>query len=784
MINQKSVLFQIILSYILIGSILIAFLAMFLSFKFSDHSTQEIIKVSENSLELSAQSFASKWGTVFEYMYKEFKTNPTLITARVRTDLTPIDYGTISYSLRDIKSNINLFESIYIYNRAADLVFSTIGPVKSASEFYDQNVLAYFNEKAQVDQLTDHFVSYRDMHMVNGTTVIDKNVISVIFSDDHMESAIIFTFKEAFFQEMMLAGENNNSQAFFIVNQDGQIISRSHTNSIYSTLTDEELMNLLMNKEDNGYFKENIHNRESLIIYNQWQKNSNMIWTFISISEYNQLISPIKKLQQYVLIITSVFILASALIAAHFTTKIYFPINRLLSKLQFKLPKEQVPRMNEYDYLDTVYESMSLDLDNFKNSQNYHRRVLKQQLLTRLIQGEYVRDEEWQHVVLNLSLDEEKFRVCVIRIDDVKKLVNDKTRKALNLYRYAIGNMAEEIMGELLPVEILECGEEHMAIIQGESTNNELLSKAFHKKLEQLQQACLTYLQLSITIGIGTWEEGLRSVHLSYIKAMDTSHYRLVYGKGQIMSYKSIVPVRNHIYLYPIEHEKLIMDALKACDENKVRHALDQFVEHIVMYTADEILLAFNQLEIVTERTLKQLLEPKERKELGIKVDNRIINKQMDWYDTILDRVTVLYDTYKRAISGLMKKKEAKYGDIVVRVQQHIHENYSDCNLSVDLLAKLVNLSPNYLRLLFKEQLELSISNYISDIRFQKAKLLLRTTDYPVSKISEMIGFQGSGYFYTAFKKKTGTTPDEYRRAAAEGNKDDTALEDTALDRA
>lgn len=112
----------------------------------------------------------------------------------------------------------------------------------------------------------------------------------------------------------------------------------------------------------------------------------------------------------------------------------------------------------------------------------------------------------------------------------------------------------------------------------------------------------------------------------------------------------------------------------------------------------------------------------------------------------------------------MKRKKEIKYEDIVGKIQKYIEENYYDVNLSVEALSNLVNLSPNYIRTMFKENIGTSISNYIADKRFGKAKEFLLQTDYPANRIAEMIGFPGSGYFYTAFKKALGMSPDEYRK--------------------
>ena len=85
-------------------------------------------------------------------------------------------------------------------------------------------------------------------------------------------------------------------------------------------------------------------------------------------------------------------------------------------------------------------------------------------------------------------------------------------------------------------------------------------------------------------------------------------------------------------------------------------------------------------------------------------------------------------------------------------------------DLSVDTIAKMSGISPSYLGRFFKKLTSKSIVDYINEIRINKAKELLISSDWPVTKISEQTGFTNSSYFYTVFRKTT-VTPNEFRRS-------------------
>lgn len=73
-------------------------------------------------------------------------------------------------------------------------------------------------------------------------------------------------------------------------------------------------------------------------------------------------------------------------------------------------------------------------------------------------------------------------------------------------------------------------------------------------------------------------------------------------------------------------------------------------------------------------------------------------------------------------------------------------------------------MNPDYLGTIFKEEMNCSITIYIQNKRLAKAKELLRQTDYPISKIAEMVGYDNISYFSKLFRQKIGCQPGEYRK--------------------
>ena len=90
--------------------------------------------------------------------------------------------------------------------------------------------------------------------------------------------------------------------------------------------------------------------------------------------------------------------------------------------------------------------------------------------------------------------------------------------------------------------------------------------------------------------------------------------------------------------------------------------------------------------------------------------------------------VAYIISIIKKALELLEKKASNRYGNVVAQIKEYIEKNYSDEELSLNLLASHVNFSPNHLSTIFSQQTGNTFSRYLTDYRMNKAKELLRCT--------------------------------------------------------
>lgn len=117
-----------------------------------------------------------------------------------------------------------------------------------------------------------------------------------------------------------------------------------------------------------------------------------------------------------------------------------------------------------------------------------------------------------------------------------------------------------------------------------------------------------------------------------------------------------------------------------------------------------------------------------------------------------------LGEDYLHSISG---KDEARQ-DIMFTTERYILKHIGE-ELSVEKLAGIAFVSPDYLSRCFKKKHGMTVVEYINDFRLKLAEELLVTTDMTVSAIASKVGYSNYSYFIRQFKRRVGYLPSEYR---------------------
>lgn len=137
----------------------------------------------------------------------------------------------------------------------------------------------------------------------------------------------------------------------------------------------------------------------------------------------------------------------------------------------------------------------------------------------------------------------------------------------------------------------------------------------------------------------------------------------------------------------------------------------------------------------------------------------------------LCEYISLLYDNFmvKEQVISIIKDPAGIYSDahknscIVNSTIRFIKENYKK-DLSLDILASNAYCNTSYLSYIFKEKMNIGITDYINQVRIDAAKQLLDITGKTITEISSEVGYNDSSYFARVFKQRVGLSPSEYRQ--------------------
>lgn len=131
----------------------------------------------------------------------------------------------------------------------------------------------------------------------------------------------------------------------------------------------------------------------------------------------------------------------------------------------------------------------------------------------------------------------------------------------------------------------------------------------------------------------------------------------------------------------------------------------------------------------------------------------------------IHDLLTRLTQHLKR--EGITRKENDTYSsnDLCNQAAHYLSQHYAKKDLSLSMVATALFVDSSYLSKQMKRHLGKSFNDYLSSLRIEKAKELLRMpTHHSIQEIGEKIGYPNQHYFSRIFKQHTGLSPSQYRQ--------------------
>lgn len=765
--SRRSIFLRMLYGYIVLTIFTVSLITFILYNIFSINSIREINKISIKMLGQTRYSADFIWNWASTYGYGLYYDN-TISYAMHTDDFDQLIQAQADRKLTQSVTSNPLIDSIYVYNGSAKRFISSVTFALDEKDFFDSSIIQYL-KKGNTGYSLNFIPRKAEFNLYNQTIYHDFITIVIhrnTYYGDSLSGALIINISVKKFDEFIQSMNPEKNSTFFIMNEHSEIISHTDPSNFLSDFSEKSYIKSIYNlNEDEGSFIEKADEAQSLVSFVRLDR---LNWWFVSVIPYDIALENVLTTRNTMIFIALLILLSLVTIDFFFTRLLYSPVRELVNHVRGIIDPASKQNKNltvndDIEYLAKAFSKIIEKTDsleeNFRNNAMFIRNeMLKNIILNNYTSSKYTKKNFEE---LNIELDECGLLVVVMLIDNYKALQKMHSEDSLSLFRFSINNIASELLSKEFNNEAVDMGNEYVAIIVNvENSEPGTLSK-LKDICEDIRSAVLRYLELSITTSIGGYVETLENICVSYNIARQQLNYRIVFGAGSIISSEMTTIDPEQKYKYPESMEKSILDNLKLRNLKKVDYYIYKFLESIIHYSYNNIVLSLINLANSSISTLKQICG-NNREFLFSELHN--ILDIIESSSGMEDIKHWFMSIYESCINALEIERDTYREEIIRKTQEYIQNNYSNPLLSINDISETVNLSPNYLRALFKEATGETISEYINKNRFEAAYKLLKTSSYTTARIAEMTGFNSTTYFYTAFKKRFGITPDNCRR--------------------
>lgn len=321
---------------------------------------------------------------------------------------------------------------------------------------------------------------------------------------------------------------------------------------------------------------------------------------------------------------------------------------------------------------------------------------------------------------------------------------------------------------ELLMVEL---GIEGWAFIMKESDEN-ALEEVQSSLLEALQKIMERYKDIEYFGGLGEAVERLSELNQCFEGASHAFAYRYLKTRNQIVHSSALSGKpydREEAELGSLEVGKLDRRVAERFLKTGLKSEIPHFVDDYFLSFGERNIqsLLFRQYVIMDMYfAAVALLE-----ELGYGAEELVeqcgdIRNMSEILSTVESNKEYLRRVLEIAIDLREAVSRKKYHSILEEAKSYIEQHFVDEDISLNSAAASVNLSPNHFSSIFSQEMGQTFIEYLTSVRMERAKELLRTTSMKSSEIAYAVGYKDAHYFSYLFKKTQECTPKEFRQKA------------------
>lgn len=422
------------------------------------------------------------------------------------------------------------------------------------------------------------------------------------------------------------------------------------------------------------------------------------------------------------------------------------------------------PCMSPKDILTTLLEiKRQTDLENSLKKDTpqdpvhseRNKTILKEVFLKELVEGKLPDSESFKarNGEVESRLQEKNFCCmvfCIKNADEIEKRYINSS----NTLQNAVSNVMGGVFSMEAGVEFFVYDKNTYVIIA--SFANTVSEKKVLDEINSIaaltSDAAKQFLNAEIIIGIGSLYKTFKEIGNTFDEAIRALKYKFFKKDRNIIYYRDINRNNNNTEALIYINSNII--SMKSSLENHDYTAFKNNLESFAGFLEEQPCLSEEDVKKLFNAFLFIISEGKSYFDKIERFNNcKHLRELCSVWDDVLRQMQEMNNSLVD-LSGC--------SFLTKNIANFIERNYSK-EITLSLLSKQFNVSPNYISRLFKEETGETLFNYINQVRVDKAKKLLREIELKIYEVGDRVGFKSPVHFNIVFNKYTGLTPKQYR---------------------
>lgn len=670
-------------------------------------------------------------------------------------------------ALSSVSSTQDFIDSVLVINRNYPFVITNKGTHENGNffssyhryELYPQEFWYSYEPAFTGFNILDPSRVYTGNKLIPVKKVIP--IVQTKFGSFLSSSVMVVNLDEEKLRKELLKYRLSPNSSLFILNKDGKILATTEENGSLPLGVDEQdfLPSLLSSPARSTERQYTFHGEKMLLVMKKTEILFNG-FTYCALIPYRDIYSKSSALKTIGFAAAFLALLFSVLFSFFMSRRLYSPISKIVNLLKAQPDKsaEAGLPVNELDFISSGLLQMADDVHHLKSDINSLLPDACNQYLFKILNHSIFIDEQKVKEELGkygLSFRYENFAAAVIRFDFEKEF-GDTFQSS---EQFAIFSRLAGVIQAAFPVEdvvhVLPVDRNKYCVIAA-LPDSESVSRIRSGVEKLLQLFEVDEALVKTHAGISQLHSGYIGLHTCYSEALMALSQLSPLSQERIRLFNGDQLDGNPEYSYTLS------------DDNKLyNYLIGGFGERAAALVAE--IVGRNPSGSISERSLKELCMRiyftvhRVLKSRNLAEEELLGERYMNIMDGFYSLTSSQMLDYVRALIEKLGKDSASDRNYSAEyIKKHIENHYME-DIYLDKLADALNTSPSYLSRVIKKDLGLSFQEYVSYVRIEKAKELLRETRKPVNEVFSLVGYNNRNSFISMFKKLEGITPSEYR---------------------